>query len=99
MTRAIRVVLVDPFTADDQVGRGPQQSGSTSVTLAGLSALRFFRSRRLEHLRLLLRGGENLEVFYSRLGWTEIGRHPQALRISSGDDRDEVSMMLRLTGD
>lgn len=179
MPRAIRVALVDPFTADDQVGRGLQQcwldvsnaggavgfpllpvskaqvseasrrleqdaaTGSALVFVAELDSdvvgwvsLRLNRtpvarhwatverlqsrpetralgiatrlmqevvqhahSIGLEHLRLLLRGGENLEVFYSRLGWTEIGRHPQALRISNGDDRDEVSMVLRLPGD
>lgn len=52
----------------------------------------------LEHLRLVLRGGENLEAFYASLGWREIGRHPDALRLADGD-RDEVSMMLDLAQD
>ncbi len=52
----------------------------------------------LEHLRLALRAGEGLEAFYGRLGWVEIGRHPGALRLSEGDDRDEVSMLLDLAG-
>jgi GNAT superfamily N-acetyltransferase len=47
----------------------------------------------LEQLRLGARGGERLEGFYSRLGWTEIGRWPGALRFPSGD-RDEVLMLL-----
>ena len=51
----------------------------------------------LEHLRLVLRSGENLEAFYESLGWVEVGRHPNALRLAPGDDRDEVSMMLDLT--
>lgn len=48
----------------------------------------------LEQLRLVLRSGEGLEGFYGELGWTEIGRHPAALRLAEGDDRDEVFMML-----
>lgn len=55
------------------------------------------RSIGLEHLRLVLRGGEGLEGFYTQLGWKEVGRHPGALRISDGDDRDEVSMVFALT--
>jgi hypothetical protein len=35
-----------------------------------------------------------LEDFYARLGWREIGRWPAALRLSDGDDRDEVLMLL-----
>ena len=53
----------------------------------------------LEQLRLVVRGGEGLESFYSRLGWTEIGRHRAALRMAEGDDRDEVSMMLPISPD
>jgi GNAT superfamily N-acetyltransferase len=47
----------------------------------------------LEQLHLEARGGEGLEGFYSRLGWTEIGRWPGALRFPGGD-RDEVLMLL-----
>lgn len=47
----------------------------------------------LEQLRLEARGGEGLEGFYGRLGWTEVGRWPGALRFSFGD-RDEVLMLL-----
>jgi GNAT superfamily N-acetyltransferase len=48
----------------------------------------------LEQLRLAVRGGTGLEHFYARLGWTEIGRWPGALRLTPGDDRDEVLMLL-----
>jgi GNAT superfamily N-acetyltransferase len=54
------------------------------------------RSMGLEELRLALRGGEGLETFYERRGWVEIGRHRNALRLRDGDDRDEVTMVLRL---
>ncbi|MFF3763927.1 GNAT family N-acetyltransferase [Streptomyces sp. NPDC001922] len=49
----------------------------------------------LEQLHLAARGGAGLETFYGRLGWKEIGRWPGALRLSPGDDRDEVLMALQ----
>jgi GNAT superfamily N-acetyltransferase len=48
----------------------------------------------LEQLHLAARAGMGLEQFYGRLGWQEIGRWPGALRLSPGDDRDEVLMLL-----
>jgi GNAT superfamily N-acetyltransferase len=48
----------------------------------------------LEQLRLYARGGVGLEEFYGRLGWSEVGRWPGALRFGPGDDRDEVLMIL-----
>jgi GNAT superfamily N-acetyltransferase len=48
----------------------------------------------LEQLRLAVRGGTGLEHFYARLGWTVIGRWPGALRLTAGDDRDEILMLL-----
>lgn len=54
------------------------------------------RNLGLEHLRLALRGGEGLESYYEQHGWVEFGRHRKALRLSSGDDRDEVFMALVL---
>ncbi|TQS27835.1 GNAT family N-acetyltransferase [Microbispora sp. KK1-11] len=50
----------------------------------------------LEQLHLAARGGVGLEDFYGRLGWKEIGRWPNALRLAPGDDRDEILMMLEL---
>lgn len=50
----------------------------------------------LEHLLLAVRDGEGLERFYERLGWTEVGRHPDALRLRAKDDRDEILMFLNL---
>lgn len=48
----------------------------------------------LQQLHLAARGGMGLESFYGRLGWREIGRWPDALRLGPGDDRDEVLMLL-----
>ncbi|MFI2072424.1 MULTISPECIES: GNAT family N-acetyltransferase [Streptomyces] len=48
----------------------------------------------LEQLHLAARGGQGLEDFYGRLGWREIGRWPEALRLAPDDTRDEVLMIL-----
>ncbi len=48
----------------------------------------------LEHLHLAARSGMGLEHFYGGLGFKEIGRHPGALRLAPGDDRDEIFMVL-----
>ncbi|KAB8177721.1 GNAT family N-acetyltransferase [Microbispora catharanthi] len=50
----------------------------------------------LEQLHLAARGGVGLEDFYGQLGWKEIGRWPNALRLAPGDDRDEILMVLEL---
>jgi GNAT superfamily N-acetyltransferase len=67
----------------------------------GIGSLLMQRLRRiardemgLEQLHLAARGGEGLEDFYRRLGWREIGRWPEALRLSTHDIRDEVLMLL-----
>jgi GNAT superfamily N-acetyltransferase len=50
----------------------------------------------LEQLQLTVRGGEGLEGFYERLGYTVVGRHPGAVRVSPGDDRDEIMLVSQL---
>ncbi|MET7575241.1 GNAT family N-acetyltransferase [Streptomyces sp. NPDC005492] len=50
----------------------------------------------LERLGLTARSGMSLEVFYRKLGWTEVGRWPGALRVAPGDDRDDILMSLVL---
>jgi GNAT superfamily N-acetyltransferase len=59
-------------------------------------AVDFSRQIGLQHLTLVLRGGEQLEPFYEKHGWNEFGRHHRALRLADGDDRDEVHMALWL---
>jgi GNAT superfamily N-acetyltransferase len=54
------------------------------------------RALGLESLHLALRGGEQLEPFYEKHGWKEVGRHPNALRLSQDDHRDEVFMAIVL---
>ena len=59
------------------------------VTTAGGAGLDPERSRILA-----VHGGVGLEDFYGRLGWTVTGRWPAKLRLSPGDTRDEVLMIL-----
>jgi GNAT superfamily N-acetyltransferase len=49
----------------------------------------------LEQLHLAARGGAGLEYYYTRLGWREVGRWPNALRLSPTDTRDEILMILK----
>ncbi|MCW2506508.1 MAG: GCN5-related N-acetyltransferase [Actinomycetia bacterium] len=52
----------------------------------------------LEALTLMTRSGTGAERFYERCGYREVGRIPGAIRVGSGDDRDEVHFWLDLTG-
>lgn len=54
------------------------------------------RGLGLEQLALTVRDGQGLAPFYERAGYVVVGRHPGALRVGPGDDRDEVRMALRL---
>jgi GNAT superfamily N-acetyltransferase len=71
-----------------------QGLGAGRVLLEGLHTSA--RDLGLEQLRLTVRDGCGLEPFYERFGYTVIGRHPGALRVAPGDDRDEVEMVVRL---
>jgi GNAT superfamily N-acetyltransferase len=50
----------------------------------------------LEQLMLTTRGGTGVEGFYERFGYTVVGRHPGAIRLAPGDDRDELILTFRL---
>ncbi|MBT2409766.1 GNAT family N-acetyltransferase [Streptomyces sp. ISL-12] len=51
----------------------------------------------IEAIRLTCRGGLGLERFYASCGYKEVGRVPGAIRVSPGDDRDDVIMLLPLS--
>ncbi|MEV7278207.1 GNAT family N-acetyltransferase [Streptomyces sp. NPDC093111] len=51
----------------------------------------------IEAVRLTCRGGTGVDAFYARAGYKEVGRVPAAVRVSPGDDRDEIVMLLPLT--
>ena len=59
---------------------------------------RIAREHRWEALHLTVREGNGTEEFYAGLGYQEVGRFPGALRLASGDDRDEIQMWLPLGG-
>ncbi|MBX3314561.1 MAG: GNAT family N-acetyltransferase [Actinobacteria bacterium] len=69
-----------------------QGTGLGGRLLEGLHDLA--RDDGCEHVVLSIRGGEGLESFYERHGYHEVGRHPGAVRMPDGTDRDEI-MFLR----
>ncbi|NGO15504.1 GNAT family N-acetyltransferase [Streptomyces sp. HC44] len=50
----------------------------------------------IEAIRLTCRGGLGLERFYASCGYKEVGRVPGAIRVASGDYRDDITMLLPL---
>lgn len=50
----------------------------------------------IEAIRLGCRGGHGLEHFYAACGYKEVGRIPDAIRVTPGDDRDDIVMLLPL---
>ena len=71
-----------------------QGIGAGRLLVEGLHQMA--RDRGLEQLQLTVRGGEGLERFYARFGYVVVGRHPGAIRVARGDDRDEVMMVVWL---
>lgn len=71
-----------------------QGTGAGRTLLEGLHAIG--RDLGLEQLLLSVRGGTGTEGFYARLGYVQIGRHPRAIRLTVGDDRDEIVMLREL---
>ncbi|MGW7368411.1 N-acetyltransferase family protein [Streptomyces sp. NPDC054841] len=47
-------------------------------------------------IRLTCRGGTGLERFYASCGYKEVGRVPDAIRVTDGDYRDDITMLLPL---
>jgi GNAT superfamily N-acetyltransferase len=71
-----------------------QGKGLGRVLLDGIADVA--RERGLEFLTLDYREGLGLGEFYAKLGFVEVGRLPNCIRVAPGDDRDGVSMMRRL---
>lgn len=74
-------VMTDPARRGTNLG---------ALLLAGLH--RAARERGVELVTLDYRGGTGLGEFYTRFGYTEVGRVPGAVRVAPGDDRDGVIM-------
>jgi GNAT superfamily N-acetyltransferase len=84
--RLVKCVMVDPKSQ----GRGygvelVREAERVARTLDGV-----------EMLHLVCRGGLNLERFYAKCGYVEVGRIPRALRVGADDYRDEITMLLTL---
>jgi GNAT superfamily N-acetyltransferase len=77
-----------------QVHPAHQGRGLGKVLMAGVHDIA--RGRGLEFLHLTARGGTGVDAFYRRLGYTEYGRLPGAIRVAPGDDRDEILLTCRL---
>ena len=74
-----------------------QGSGAGLVLMSGLHQLAKRLGLEQLQLQLTVRGGEGLERFYERLGYTVVGRHPGAVRVGPGDDRDEIMLVRRFS--
>jgi GNAT superfamily N-acetyltransferase len=71
-----------------------QGKGFGRVLLDGIADVA--RDHGMEFLTLDYRDGLGLGEFYTKLGFVEVGRLPNCIRVAPGDDRDGVSMMRRL---
>jgi len=71
-----------------------QGRGAGRLLLEGLHGTA--ASLGLEQLMLTTRGGTGVEGFYERFGYRIVGRHPGAIRLAPGDDRDELILIFRL---
>ena len=69
-----------------QVHPSRQGTGLGRVLMDGVH--RIARDRGWEFVRLGARGGTGVDAFYRRLGYTEVGRLPGAIRVGAGDDRE-----------
>ena len=83
--RVLKRVMVTP--------RG--QGRGLGTALMG-EAERIGRAMGLAALHVTVRAGTNTEKFYERLGYTEVGRLPGALRVGPDDERDEIFMWMPL---
>ncbi|WP_433301407.1 N-acetyltransferase family protein [Actinoplanes sp. CA-030573] len=84
--RVLKRVMVTPSGQGKGYGAALMREAEALGRKAGLAGL-----------SVTVRGGQGIEGFYLRLGYREVGRLPEALRVGPGDDRDEVYMWFDLT--
>ena len=75
----LKLLMVDPDRQGEGLGT---QLVDAFVDLA--------RGLGIEQLYLSCRSRTGLEEYYTKLGWTEVGRYPGGVRVAPRDDRDEV---------
>ncbi|WP_130799436.1 GNAT family N-acetyltransferase [Streptomyces otsuchiensis] len=79
-------VMIDP--AHQGGGEGRRLMSACRETAAATAGVRA--------IRLTCRGGMGLERFYEACGYKEVGRTPEAIRVSADDYRDDVMFWLPL---
>jgi GNAT superfamily N-acetyltransferase len=79
--RVLKRVMVAPGCQGRGYGQAIMRAADDLGRALGLAAF-----------QVTVRGGLNIEGFYQRLGYREVGRVPGALRVAPGDDRDEIIM-------
>lgn len=75
----LKLLMVDPDLQRAGLGRRLVEACLAAGSAVGL-----------EQVYLSARGKTGLEEYYPRLGWREVGRFPGGVRVSPGDDRDEI---------
>lgn len=83
--RVLKRVMVSPGSQGRGLGAALMREAEAVGRRMGLAAF-----------QVTVRGGKNIEGFYARLGYREVGRLPGALRVAPDDDRDEILMWLSL---
>jgi GNAT superfamily N-acetyltransferase len=92
-----RFVLKDHWRVLKRVMVAPGSQGKGYGAALMREAAELGRKLGLAGFQVTVRGGQGIEAFYARLGYSEVGRLPGALRVADGDDRDEIFMWLPLT--
>jgi GNAT superfamily N-acetyltransferase len=85
-----RFALKDHWRVLKRVMVAPRGQGRGLGTSLMREAERIGREMGLAALNVTVRAGAGTEKFYERLGYTEVGRLPGALRVGPDDDRDEI---------
>ena len=85
-------VLMGHSATLERVMTDPARRGTNFGALLMGGLHRAARDRGIELVTLDYRGGTGLGEFYTRYGYTEVGRVPGAIRVAPGDDRDGVIM-------
>lgn len=80
----------------ERIMTDPARRGTNHGALLMAGLHRAARERGIELVTLDYRGGTGLGEFYTRYGYTQVGRVPGAVRVAPGDDRDGVIMSRRL---
>jgi len=83
--RTLKRVMVAPGSQGKGYGAALMREGEALGRRLGLAGL-----------LVSVRAGLGTEQFYAKLGYTEVGRVPGAIRVSAGDERDEILMWLPL---